>query len=164
MQFFQAFGIDWKIVLAQLLNFGILMFILYKIGYKPLMKFVEERTNRIEEGVKNAERAQAALANAKAEQEQILAEARKEAVAIIESARQKATEQGDALIAKAKQEVGAVVVQGKKAIETERQKMLDEVKRDVVEMVMQSTEKVLAGAIDDQVDASWLKKQLAKVK
>ncbi len=164
MQFFQAFGIDWKIVLAQLLNFGILMFILYKIGYKPLMKFVEERTNRIEEGVKNAERAQAALANAKAEQEQILAEARKEAVAIIESARQKATEQGDALIAKAKQEVGAVVVQGKKAIETERQKMLDEVKRDVVEMVMQSTEKVLSGAIDDQVDASWLKKQLAKVK
>lgn len=164
MQFFQAFGIDWKTVLAQLLNFGILLFILYKIGYKPLMVFVEERTARIEKGVSDAKQAAAALENAKEEQNHLLAQARKEASALIEAARSKAIEQGDALVAKAKQDVAAVVAQGKKAIESERQKMLDEVKKDVIEMVMQSTEKVLAGAIDENVDASWLKKQLAKVK
>lgn len=164
MEFFQAFGISGATVLPELVNFAILLFLLYLIGYKPMLKFVEERTAKIEQGVKNAEQAAKALTDAKSEQEKILVEARKEAAALIEAAQSKAKEQGAAILQKAKDDVAAVVQQGKQTIEADRQKMLNEVKADVITMVIESTEKVLSGAIDTKVDEGWLKKQLAKVK
>lgn len=164
MEFFSAFGINTKIVIAQLVNFIVLVFILHKIGYKPLKNFVEERTRKIEEGVENAKKAEAALKDAQAEQEQLLTEARKEATDLIEKARNQAKEQGDAMIEKAKADVAAVVQQGKSTIEQERQKMLDEVKADVIEMVIASTQKVLSKAIDKEVDQAWLKEQVGKAK
>jgi F-type H+-transporting ATPase subunit b len=164
MEFFNAFGINGKIIIAQVVNFAVLLLILNKIGYRPIKKFVEERTAKIEEGVKNAEEAKKALANAKEEQESILASARKEAAKIIETAQVKAKEQGDAQLAKAKQEVAHVVAQGKTTIESERQKMMEEVKSDVITLVVESTKQVLGNAVDEKVDQAWLKNQLAKVK
>lgn len=164
MEFFNAFGINGKIILAQIINFAVLLFILNKIGYGPIKKFVEERTAKIEEGVKNAEEATKALAQAKTEQESILVAARKEAAQIIETAQAKAKEQGAAQLEKAKQEVANVVAQGKATLESDRQKMMDEVKADVISMVVESTKQVLGGAVDEKVDQTWLKKQLAKVK
>jgi len=164
MEFFNAFGINGKIVLAQVINFAILAFILTKIGYKPLKKFVEERTAQIEAGLKNADQATLALQEAQVQQDQMLSAARKEAAQLIESAHAKAKEQGDAQIAKAKNEVAAVVSQGKQVIAAERQKMMDEVKADIISMVVASTRQVLSGAVSETVDEAWMKKQLAKVK
>ncbi len=164
MEFFDAFGINTKIIIAQFVNFVVLMFILQKIGYKPLKKFVEDRTKKIEQGVENAKKAEIALKEAQAEQERLLVEARKDASELIEKARVQAKEQGDALVDKAKADVAAVVTQGKASIEQERQKMLDEVKADVIEMVISSTQKVLSKAIDKDVDEAWLKEQVAKAK
>lgn len=164
MEFFNAFGINTKIVLAQIINFAVLLFILTKIGYKPLRKFVEERTAKIEEGIKNANEAKLALDQAKAEQESILVSARKEAAQIIESAQSKAKEQGNAQLEKAKQEVAQVVAQGKASLEADRKKMMDEVKSDVIGMVIESTKQVLGSAVDNKIDQTWLKEQLAKAK
>jgi len=162
MEFFRAFGISWKMVLAQLVNFVVLLFILYKIGYKPLLKFVEERTSKIEKGLTDAKEAQLALTSAKEEQEKVLSQARKEAVSLIEQAREVAKEQGVLLVAKAKDEVADVVKKGKATIEADRAKMVEEVKKDVIEMVALSTKKILDSAVTEDIDKKWLKTKLAK--
>lgn len=164
MEFFDAFGINLGIVIAQLVNFGILLFVLYKILYTPILNFVEERTNKIERGVEHAKQAEQALKDASEREKQLLAEARREAASLVEAARANAKEQEAAILEKAKKEVAAVVQQGKKTIEAERKKMLSEVKGEVVSMVIDSTQKVLEGAVDENIDQAWLKAQLAKAK
>lgn len=57
MELLNALGIDWKILLAQFVNFAVLVFVLWKFAYKPIFKFLEDRKNKIEEGIKNAEQA-----------------------------------------------------------------------------------------------------------
>ena len=161
-EFFNAFGIRLDIVIAQLVNFVVLLFILYRFGYKPILQFVKDRTAKIEKGLDDAKQAANALESAQKEQEQILADSRKEAVQIIEDAKTTAKEQADAMIAKSRNEVADVVKQGKSAIEAERSKMLDEVKADVIEMVLASTQKVLSKAVDKDLDEKWLKQQLGK--
>lgn len=164
MQFFQAFGVDWKSLIAQFVNFAILMFILYKLAYKPLLKFMKDRTEAIARGVEDAKRAKELMTNTKAEEEKILVAARKEAASIIESARVAAGEQAAAIVAQAKTEVVRVVAEGKEALATERANMLTQVKKDVITMVVASTEKILQGVVTEEVDQAWLKQKLAKVK
>jgi len=164
MQFFQAFGVDWKSLIAQFVNFAILMFILYKLAYKPLLKFMKDRTEAIARGVENAKQAKELLSNTKSEEEKILLAARKEAAAIVESARAAAEKQAAGIIAQAKNEVIRVVADGKEALAIERSNMLSQVKKDVINMVVASTEKILQGVVNEEVDQAWLKQKLAKVK
>ena len=56
------------------------------------------------------------------------------------------------------------MAQGKRALQVERSNMIEQVKTDVIAMVVSSTEKILAGVVDEKVDQSWLKTQLKRVK
>lgn len=163
-KFFSALGINWQIFLAYLVNFSILMFILYKIGYKSVVNFVRNRTREIELGVKNAEDAKLALENARKEHEKLVAEGRKKAAEIIEESRAKGKDRGNELIAKAKTEVAEIVAKGKQTIAAEKKKMLEEAKADIIDMVIAGTQKVLGSSVDKNVDEKWLDNQLSKSK
>lgn len=164
MEFFQAFGVDWKSLLAQFVNFGILMAILWRFAYKPLLAFMKDRQATIARGVEEAKRAKELMSHATGEEEKIITAARKEAASIIEAARASAAKQAADIIAQAKEEVTRVVAEGKQALAAERAEMLTQAKKDVISMVVASTEKILQGVVDDRVDQAWLKSQLAKVK
>ena len=49
MELFNALGINLKILVAQLINFLVLFIVLYKFGYKPMLKFLDDRKDKIEE-------------------------------------------------------------------------------------------------------------------
>ena len=83
-------GIDWKLLLAQGVNFVILLFVLTKFVYKPLMKMVEARRQKIELGVKGGEKAEQIIKQAEQEKVGIIQEADVQAVAIISEAEQNA--------------------------------------------------------------------------
>lgn len=151
-------------MLAQFVNFAILLFILHRLAYKPMLKFMEERSARIAKGVQDAKEAQQALAETKAEQERLLVQARQEASMLVENARKAADTQAASIVAQAKTEVSKVIAQGKATLQQERERMLQEVKQDVIGMVIASAEKILANAVDDKVDQKWVKTQLERVK
>lgn len=164
MEFFNAFGVSWKSLIAQFVNFAILMFILHRFAYKPLLKFMQDRTSAIAQGVQNAKEAKHALEQSKEQSGEVLANAHREAIAIVEQARKAAELQAVQIVAQAKEEVAAVVAQGKQALQVERRSMIEQVKKDVIDMVVSSTEKILGGVVDEKMDQSWLKSQLARVK
>ncbi len=164
MEFFQAFGVSWKSLLAQLVNFAILLFILYKLAYKPMLAFMQDRQAAIARGVEDAKQAKALMEKTAQEQQRVIDEARKQATSIIEASRMTAQEQASRVLAQAKDEVARVVSDGKTALAAERSVMLQEVKKDVIGMVVASTEKILAGVIDDKVNADWLKSRMSAKK
>ena len=54
MELLQKLGIDWRLLIAQLVNFSILVIILYKLLYKPVLKVLNDRKEKIEQGLKDA--------------------------------------------------------------------------------------------------------------
>lgn len=156
MELLNSFNIKWEYVLPQLVNFLIILFVLYKFGYKPILKFVEERTKKIEEGVKNAERAAESLQDANKQSEHILASAHKEAQNIIKTAREQATEQANLVQEQKKEELRQIAEKAKKQIMEEKDKILRETKDQAVALVLQATEQLLKEKMDEKKDAQYV--------
>lgn len=164
MKLFSALGLDVKILIAQFVNFALLLLILYKIGYKPVLEFVSERKQKIAKGLEDAKNAEQAYENAHKKQTEVIVEARKEAQVIIDEAKESAEQIRQQTLGDTKEEAGKIIEQSKKAIQAEKEKMLREAKEEFAEVVIQAADKVLQDAVDDKVDRTWLQKQVSKLK
>ena len=115
-----TFHIDTKIILAQIINFGVVFGVLYVFALKPLGKLMRERRAEIEKGLTDAKSSETALIVAKQKAEEELKKARTEANNILGEAKQK----GDSLIAiakqKAEEEAKKTIIQAQKDIEKKR--------------------------------------------
>ena len=83
----QSMGIQWPKLIAQAVNFAIVLFILWKWAYKPVFAVLEARRQKIAEGVADAEKSTAQLAKTEADRKAILAQAGDQANKMIEEAR-----------------------------------------------------------------------------
>src|SRR5436853_439756 len=86
----QDFGISLPFLLAQILNFSVVAFILWKFAFKPVMATLDERQQKIASGLKYAEEMQAKLAATQQESAAVIKQAQVEAVRIIDDARKSA--------------------------------------------------------------------------
>lgn len=161
MEMLEAFGIDYRLLIANFINFGLLLLILYKVGYKPIMKFIAERTAAIETGIKNAERATSALAEAEATQASLLAKARQDAQQLVAEAQQRAEQQGAAIVERSKSEAHKVIEQAKQDIRGQHDQMMREAKQELAGVVILATEKILQAKMDTATDEALLKKVLS---
>lgn len=156
MELFTAFGIEWRTLGYNLLTFLILYGVLWKFGYQPIMKFVQERTEKIEKGVKDAQDAAAKLDEATAEHKEIVAEARKEAQGIIAEAKEAAEKQVLAVKAQGEEDLAAMTEKAKKDIAEDRERVLREAQGQAVELVMAATEKLLQDKVDVGADKAYV--------
>lgn len=153
-----SFGIDGKLFLAQLINFGLLLLVLWKFAYKPLLKMMEERTEKIESGLKNAEKMELAAKNAEVEFEKRVTEAKREAQNIIKEAEDFGKKLKQEITESAEQEKEKIIVSGKKAVEQEKEKSLAEIKKKTAELVITATEKILEENIDKEKNKKIVEK------
>lgn len=94
-----VFGVDWRLLVVNTINFGILLLALKYFIYSPVMDMLERRRKRIAEGVKNAELADKKLAETEASRSEVLAKAGKEADTLLAHGREKGTAKEKELIA-----------------------------------------------------------------
>jgi F-type H+-transporting ATPase subunit b len=151
-----TFHIDWKIIIAQAINFGIVLLVLYLFALKPLKKLMNERTARIETGVSDAKANALLLANTKKEYDAVLAKAREEAHVLFQEGKKEAEENKAIMLAKAQSDVETMVQNGKKTLEAEKTKMVEEAKSEIVSLVVKATEKLLESHTDESFDQKTL--------
>jgi len=158
-----SFGLDPRLFLAQLLNFGLLVLILWGLLYRPLVRFMEERSARITEGLKNAARAEERLQAIEAERQGKLAAADDEARRMLT----RASEQADELKRQARVEAEAVAaeVRERAAREAEqtKQQVLVEVRASAADLVVLATEKVLRQRLDQAADRRLVEQALKEI-
>ncbi len=158
---FTDFGVTWDRLLAQLITFAVLLIILRLFLYKPMLKMLDERKQRIAQGLKDADEAgkakvssekeaAARLKEATRQAEELLAEAKKSA----ETLKAEIQAQTQAELQKARQDQTA-------SLERARQQMIDEVRQDVVKLVVATTTKVLQTELS-QDQQRQVTKQAAK--
>ncbi|MCW1929774.1 MAG: F0F1 ATP synthase subunit B [Candidatus Kerfeldbacteria bacterium] len=157
-----ALGINPTILAAQLFNFVVLVFLLYKVGYKPILKFVNERTAKIEEGLKNAEDATKAVQDAQAEQARVIEEARAEGRTIVASAREAAEKQATEVLEKNAAQVENMKKKAEADLQALRTQMLNEVRAEASGLVFSIAEKVLKEKVTSSEDKKIVEKYLEK--
>jgi F-type H+-transporting ATPase subunit b len=164
MKIFSAFGLDIKILIAQLVNFGILLFLLWKFGYKPMFKMLDDRKNKIEAGLENAARAEIRLKEISEEEKKVLVEAKKEAAKILDEARAMAEESRKRNIDKTKEEIGQLINQEKENMRQEKAEILKSINREVADLVIATVEKVIEEKMSGVKDEELIKKAIGKLK
>ena len=137
------------LIFWQLFGFLALLFILVKFAWKPMLAAIEERETSINNALKAAETARNEMANLKAENEKLLAEARLERDTILKKAQDASVK----MIEEAKTEAvktGAQMIENAKAvIETEKKAALADVKTQVAALSLEVTEKLLRKNLSD---------------
>ena len=137
---------------AQILNFLILVFILAKFAYKPLLKVMEERKEKIAGDLQAADKAKADAEAVKAEYAAKLADAKAEAQAIIDNARKTAAAAHDKIMADTKAEQEQVIAAAKESIAMEQKKEMEQVRAQVIELSMAVAGKIVEQKLGSEED------------
>jgi F-type H+-transporting ATPase subunit b len=158
MGLIKALGIDGRILLAQFINFAILIWVLWRYAYKPVFKILEERKEKVGKGLDDAEKAALNLKEAEEEKIKIILEARQEAIKVLEQAHLKGEERQQEIIKKAEQEIGAIMEKERSKIAAEKSNSLAELKGEVSNLVMIALQKFLEDNLDDKKDKELVAK------
>ena len=120
------FGIDWKLLLAQVINFFILLFVLKRYAYTPIINMLSERKKRIEAGIVASDEAKQRLAQAREERKAILLKAEEEAVGLVSQAEKTAEDQVTLLLKSAHEKSEQVIASGQKKLAEDKAKLEEE--------------------------------------
>ncbi len=157
-----SLGIDGKIFLAQLVNVSVVMFVMWKWVYRPLLKVMDERAKKIEKGLADAEASASLRQRAEADKDQVVLEARLKAKSIIEEAQAAALVQGEAMIGKAKAEVEKIVTQGREQLQRSKAVMMEDAKNELGDLLVLAVANVANEKLDAEKDGELIKKSLAQ--
>ena len=132
-------GIDWRMLVAQLISFSIVFFVLWRFAYKPIFVMLQMRRERIAESMANTERIKTQLEQTEADRRKILAEAGDNANGLIEEARAAASRVREQEIQKAIAAAEQIIAKAREATAQDHVRMLAELKREVGRLVVQTT-------------------------
>ncbi len=160
MELLNNLGINGKLLLAQIVNFLILLFVLHRYAYKPVLKILNDRTEKIEKGLGDAEEAKKKLLEITEKEKVVLGEARKEAQTIIDSAEKTALKNKEDLLDEAKKKSEEIVSNTQKQLEEEKKKMLSEIKSEIAELVVLATDKVIGEKLNSEKDKKLIEEAI----
>ncbi len=157
-------GIEWKLLLAQIVNFVILFLVLKKFLYKPLINLMNRRRDRIIEGLEKAKKGEEEFQKIQEMRERELAKIQKEAEALIQKAREIGDKKQQEILTEAEEKTRKIVEEARGRIEIEKEKMLKEVRQDIADLVINATEKVLEEKIDEEKERKMIGEVIGKLK
>ena len=147
-----------------IITFLLLLYVLAKFAWKPLLKMLDDRENLIKSSLKDAEKAKLELESLTQESEAITAKARSEAQSILAESKSAADKVKEDTIAKAKEQAIKIRDDAKKQIEVEKDKAISDIKQEVVNLTLSVAEKLINKNLNDADNKSLIEESLKKVK
>ena len=146
----KTFHIDWKLLIAQAINFTIVIVVLGFFALKPLVKIMKEREERIAKGIKDAEASEEKMAEIAKEREAEVKKGRKEAQQIVAKAEQTGEELTRQRTEKAQAEVEKVIRDARQQIGAEREMMVRDVKDELGGLIALALGKITGSGLDEK--------------
>ena len=143
-------GINLPSLIIYLLNFGILLAILYVLAYKPLLRAIDQRSERIRDSLAAADRARDEAASSRSAIEEQLNESRREGQRLLDQAREAAERYREEEMVRARQEADSFVERARTDIQRERDAALDEVRVSFGDLAITAAERVIRRSVDRQ--------------
>lgn len=145
-------GINGTLFAFQLVNFAIVMAVLWFLILKPLTKKMSERQKMIEDSIDNAKKIETNLGMSERKYQEKIDQAKVDANKFIEKAQQEALLVAEATKEKTKKEIEQLVETARKNIKTERDESINELKEQAADLIIAATEKILSAKIDVNKD------------
>jgi F-type H+-transporting ATPase subunit b len=145
-----ALGINLGYLVSQIVNFTLLAVLLYLVGYKPVMRMLDERSERIRRGLEDAELASKRAAEVEQQFEQRMSESRKEGQEIIAQATQMSEKARQEILERAREEARLQIEKAREEIGRERELAMAELRQQVADLSLRISEKVIGEALDEQ--------------
>jgi F-type H+-transporting ATPase subunit b len=140
---FSAFGVDWHLLIIQAVNFALLLAVLTYFLYRPILRIIDERREKVAEGVRLAQQADQTLADATVEGQRVVAEAGREAEGLVAAARVRATETTADATRAADAKADAILKEAQAHAEEAKRLALQESDREIARAAMLAAEKIL---------------------
>jgi F-type H+-transporting ATPase subunit b len=164
MNILHQFGFDFKLFIAQVVNFLILAYIFKRFLYKPILNVFKEREEKIKAGLENAEKAKLALDKAGLDRDAMLKETKAEAGAIIENTKKLAEEMRQEFAAKSKAESDKMIAEAKQQAQSEMKKMEKEIKGMSLDLSGKLLNEVIGKLFTEEEKQKILKRALEDIK
>jgi len=139
-----TFHIDLKLIIAQVINFAIVLVLVYFVLGKPLMKMMRVRDGKIREGLNKAERAEKKLLEAESKKSEILTETQNSVRDILSAAEEKSKSIIDASSQEAQIQKEQILESGKKELAREKDEMTANIQKETAILIKNSLEKILS--------------------
>ena len=146
-----------------ILTFLLLVFVLAKFAWKPLLKMLQDREDMIRSSLEDAEKAKSELERLNEESEAIMAKARSEAQSILADGKAAAEKVKDGIIAKSKEQASKIREDAGNQIQVEKDKAISEIKEEVVNLTLSVAEKLIQKNLSDADNKSLIEESLKKV-
>jgi F-type H+-transporting ATPase subunit b len=141
-------GFHWQSLVVYLVNFTILLAILYAVGYKPIMRMLDQRSDRIRDSLDQADRLQKESTELQADMERQLQEARRQGQTAIDEARVAAERFREEERLRAQQEATSFIERARVDIQRERDNAVDEVRQQFADLAITAAERVIRRSLD----------------
>ncbi|MBI2054262.1 MAG: hypothetical protein HYT36_02930 [Candidatus Staskawiczbacteria bacterium] len=162
-EFFTQFGIDWKLLLSQFVNFALILIILRAFVYKPLLKMLNERREKIEQGLVKAEESDIRLKEVDNIAKGKLKEAEQKSLAMLSETDSKKKQLEKDLFLKMKQKEEQLLLKAEESAELHKKEINEKIQKEAAEIIG----KAIAKAIDEepeQVDEKLIRKAVSRIK
>lgn len=154
-------GINAPSLIAQIVNFAILMGVLYLVAYKPVLKMLDERSGRIKESMDQTEVIKEKTEKAEEEIKSQIKEAGKQGQDIIERSVRTGEEIRQKAMEEAKKEADSVLVRARAEIRHERDEVIDDLRKEFAEITVTAASKVIDRSLDPNAHRQLIDKALA---
>jgi len=147
-EFFEAFSVDLPKLAFQVINFLVLLYLANRFLFKRVLSLIDERNRKIEKGLEDAEAAARDRELARAEREAAVAEARREAQAMIARANKIAEDSRTEIVTQAREEAEKVTARARDEINAEKEKAMAELRATVADLALEAAGKLVRSEMD----------------
>ena len=156
----EQLGFHWPSLVVYLLNFSILLVVLYAVGYKPILRILDQRAERIQNSLEEAERIKTESEERQEEMRRELEQARQEGQALISQARDLATKFKEEEREKAAGEAEAFLSKARGDIERERDNAMEDLRGQFAGLAITAAEKVIERSLDEKAHREIIERVL----
>ena len=156
----EGLGINLQLLIAQIINFLLLLGLLYMFAYKPILKMFDERANRIKESMDMTESVKQQAANAEEDARKRIEEAGKEGQEVIARAIKTGEEIKQKAEQDAKPEAEALIARARNEIQQERDEAITELRKEFTDLTISAAEKVIEQELDKEAHRQLIDKVL----
>ena len=157
-ELFTNLGINWKVLIAQIINFGILLFLLKYFLYGPVMKMLDSRKEKLEQDKKISDSLKARIEEIEKLKEKTLDQARESSQKLIKDTEKLSIALKEKMMNEARIESEKILLRTQKELEGQKVKIKEEVKKEIGAIVISALEKSMGDFIDAGAQAKLSQK------
>lgn len=146
----ESLGINLTSFIAQIINFLIVMFLLWKFAYTPVLNILQERQKKVEQGLKNAEKAAKDRGEAELDAEKIREKAYKDANEILKNAKDAANVESAEIVKKSSEQADRIMKTARNEAASMKDRVMSEAKKEISDVVIIALNKVVREEFSDE--------------